>query len=43
MLHQGNTLKMMTRSKGAGGSLGHGSEDLDLHPGPTWPTECQAL
>lgn len=43
MLHQGNTLKMMTRSKGVGGSLGHRSEDLALHPGPTWPTVCQAL
>lgn len=43
MLHQGNTLKMMTRSKGAGGSLGHRSEDLALHLGPTWRTVCQAL
>ena len=43
MLHQGNILKMMTRSKGAGSSLGHGSEEPALHPGPIWPTMCQAL
>ena len=43
MLHQGNPLKMTTRSKGAGSSPGHRSKEQALHPGPTWPTMCQAL
>ena len=43
MSHQGNTLKMTTRSKGAGSSPGHRSKEQALHPGPTWPTMCQAL